>query len=304
MSNNIIGRTLLKTKNPAMRKVFGKLFHRQIFDSFFDNNENKLDEPILTVSFDLDFREDVRALPGLLEQLKTFDIKADFACIGLLIKEFRREHRMITDYGHDVINHTFSHPWNDQINPDKRLDSMDKKDKMSEIKKCHEICVRDLNYAPTGFRMPHFGKMSPECMYPILKECGYSYSSSKVALDTPNAGLPYKTEEGVTEIPLSPCPKHPFGTLDSWHSLHSENTFLVKNHRQEFSALLKQLLEKGIERKTYINLYFDPMDVAKNRQFIDILEYAHEKRHKLKILTYEQALKRKDIMKKMRQYGR
>jgi len=287
----------LKTRNKPVQKILNRLLHKPLFEAFFQNEANRLDEPLLTFSFDTDFKEDIKALPVLLEKLKSFDIKADFACIGVYMKRYAKQHKIIIDEGHEIINHTYSHPWNDQTNPKERLDRLKFAQRKSELMKFHQISKDLFEYEPIGFRMPHFTVMPPESMYRILRDCGYRYSSSKFALDTPNAGLPYKVS-GIIEIPVSPCPKHPFGTLDSWHSLHLENMLLRRNHRTEFLSLFKQLLRKGLERKTYINLYFDPMDTAHNKQFEGILEYAHKS--KVKILTYEELLNRKDIIQRLK----
>lgn|GEM_PF-4277616 len=65
----------------------------------------------------------------------------------------------------------------------------------------------------------------------------------------------YKTKEGITEFPITICPKHPFIAFDSYHSFrkgwHSE---------KEFYELFVFLLEYSKNKKLHLNLYFDPSD--------------------------------------------
>ena len=69
------------------------------------------------LSFDLDYSRDIKNLPQLLAKLKKYQVKASFACIGKFIEMYPDEHRLILSDVHELLNHSYSHPNNDEINP-------------------------------------------------------------------------------------------------------------------------------------------------------------------------------------------
>ena len=110
---------------------------------------------------------------------------------------------------------------------------------------------------------------------------GYTYSSSTIAVRTPQFGLPYLVA-GIQELPLSACPKHPFGILDTYHSFERSR---FKWHRNDFFGVFAKLVTKGIETGAFINLYFDPQDI-KYFDLAEIIEYISEKKEALWITNY------------------
>ncbi|MGY9015990.1 MAG: polysaccharide deacetylase family protein, partial [Rhodospirillales bacterium] len=62
------------------------------------------------LSFDCDFPRDVAVLPQLVEMLDRYDVKASFACIGQWIRAYPTEHRCLVEAGHELLNHTQTHP--------------------------------------------------------------------------------------------------------------------------------------------------------------------------------------------------
>ena len=70
------------------------------------------------------------------------------------------------------------------------------------------------------------------------------------------AVLPFKTFAEVWEFPVSPCPDHPFGVFDSWHSLGKHHGA----HRKPGDlARLFAVLGEQVERQGgYVNVYLDP----------------------------------------------
>jgi len=242
----------------------------------------------LTLSFDCDYEEDVKALPQILNMLEQYRIPASFACIGRWIEEFPELHRSILDKGHEIINHTYSHPDNEQLDPDRRFNELSWREKRGQIEKCHKVCRELLNYEPVGFRTPHFGRLFSEEDYQILRELNYLYSSSTRAVATPENGQPFLAKEGILEFPLSSCPKHPFTIFDSWHTVSLRTPSSAHRNNADFLKWFKRLVDLAITTRSYINVYWDPQDIIKVSSFEQVLKYLADRRDKIWLATYSQ----------------
>lgn len=274
-------------------------FPRVFLKSLLKNNQKKDTnwnnrKACLTISFDCDFPKDVESFPAVLKMLSKYSFKTSFACVGYWIEKYPSEHKMILDYGHEIMNHTFSHPDNEVLNPGRKFNEIPIEEKKKEIEKCHNICREILNYEPIGCRIPHFKNLFTEDIYRILVELGYSYSSSTLITNTKSFGMPFKTEEGIYEFPLSTCPKHPFTVFDTWHSLNSRKLFYKTGHRteEEYIALAQELVDLGIKNNSYINIYIDPYDVIKMGRFQCLLDYIQTREDKLWVANYRDIMNR------------
>jgi hypothetical protein len=244
----------------------------------------------VTLSFDCDFREDVEALPKLLQILSLYSFKTGFACVGKWIEQYPAEHREIIKEGHEIINHTYSHPNNEELGNLKRFNELSKSEQEVEIARCHEVCQHYLNYEPLGFRIPHFGALYTPKVYEILKKLDYIYSSSTVAARSPGAGSPFVTENGILEFPVSPCPEHPFGILDTHHAFRKKHAW--HQNSGEFYSLFQELLEIGIQSHAFINLYFDPRDVVLHDDCLRIFDLVRKKREEIHVMSYAEIVRR------------
>jgi len=256
-----------------IKRLFGKLFPGTYLKLFYKTKVRKT----LSLSFDCDYKKDTNAIPELLDTLESFKIKTNFACVGMHIKNNPKIYKKIIEYGHQITNHTHTHPNNRELNPIKFCD-LTSDEKLNEIKKCHEICEKILNYSPCGFRTPHFLAHHNKDVYNALEHLNYKYSSSTLATRTKNHGIPYKVGK-ITEIPTTPCPNHVFTTFDSHH-------FRKGSHSYD---KMPELFSKIMNTVDYINLYFDPMDIRKQKYFEEILETI--KKSKIQIKTYEDVIK-------------
>lgn len=274
------------------RGIITLLFPRYYLEKFYANKRGKKSwnskKACFTLSFDSDFTEDIEATPSLLDTLSSYPIKTSFACIGKFIEKYPKEHIRIIEEGHEILNHTYTHPDNEKWNPNQKFNELTIEQQKYEIKKCHTVCETVLNYSPVGFRIPHFGRLYTENIYTILKELGYKYSSSTVALKTPDSGLPFMKGD-ILELPLSPCPKHPFGVFDTWHSLERGGGLHKKEG--EFYKLFTELIEIGVKTNSYINVYFDPQDIVKIREFEMMLEHVNARRKDIRVAKYEDVAK-------------
>ena len=231
-----------------------------------------------TLSFDCDFPRDIEVLPEVLTMLQCYDVVASFACIGQWVRRFPDAHSALVASGHELVNHTETHPnlyhpdydyaRSDDLNRE-RFNQIGTSRRREEIEQCHQTFVELLDYEPRGFRSPHFGALHVDDVYPILADLGYRFSSSKLAAAPPSWGRPFYTAAGVWEFPLSPCPHHPFGVFDSWHSLSKRGAA----HRGTgvLSGLFAELCAPILAEGGYANIYFDPCDALSSGELERIL---------------------------------
>ena len=250
-TNNLIMKGFITVFLP---KIFFKQFYK------FNNTPSSI-SGTGTLSFDCDGIKDIKALPKLLDVLSEQKIYASFACIGMMIEKFPEEHKLIIEYGHEIINHTYSHPFNSELGSNERFDKLDREHQANEIIKCHEVCKNILDYEPIGFRIPHFAIQHDPYVYKILSDIGYSYSSSLLAVKSPTFGAPFNIGD-ILEFPVITCPKHPFQAFDTYHSFGSS----ITRHKSKdfFIDQFMELIDFCLKQSMYINLYVDPNDVICN----------------------------------------
>lgn len=241
--------------------VFCPTFFWRKYYSFAQNQigiPQKNQKKCATLSFDCDFSKDVEALPKLLDMLSSYNFKVSFACVGKLIEKYPREHAKIIEDGHEIMNHTYTHPWNEELKSYKQFNKLPLKEQRFEIIQCHNVCKELLDYEPVGFRIPHLAVSYTDSIYEILAEIGYKYSSSIIGVKTESFGNPY-TVNGITEFPIITCPRHPFQAFDTYHAFRSRIT--SHKNAKEFYDVFEQLINFK-NPNIYINIYFDPQDIA------------------------------------------
>lgn len=255
---------------------------------------NFADKFIISLSFDCDLAEDIDSVPKILGILSNYKFKTSFACIGKWIEKYVDLHLRIINEGHEIINHTYSHPNNEVFNPNQRFDLITHEEREDEIIRCHEVINKLLNYTPVGFRVPHFGNQFVNDIYGIISKLNYRYSSSTIALKSKSFGAPYRVFDRVIEFPLSPCPKHPLTCFDSYHFFRAKHPVYKFNHRdqEDFLKCFKILLSLARQNRSYLNVYFDPLDIAENNGFISILDSIIESG--ATVLNYAEMIKKLD----------
>lgn len=259
-----------------LEKLVGRIFPTYIFNSVSEKTSRylKLEQATLCISFDCEYRKDIQAIPKLLSLLDEYKLKASFACIGRWIEEYPKEHKLILKNGHEILNHTYSHPNHEELNK-RRFDELTSTEKRDEIIRCHRVCQETLGYEMIGFRAPHFGNVSMSEVYRILHELKYTYSSSTIASNSKFGGAPYNAAR-VIELPLSVCPAHPWTVLDSYHSF-------VRGEHNDFKEVFQQLLQTAASSKSLINIYFDP-SVVEEKAFEEALKMIKAERDHIDVL--------------------
>lgn len=295
--NSVVQEKLLRWvirqhRNPLIMGLFTftrpQKLVRSILQQNLQNRPRWSRKACLTLSFDCDYEADVAAFATLLPILKRYQLKTSFACVGNWIERFPAAHLKILEDGHEIVNHTYSHPDNEILNPGRKFRTLPAHEKLDEIVRCHEVCQKILNYEPVGCRIPHFRNLFTPEIYGLLQKVGYRYSSSTWLTNTTSAGRPFQPVPGIWEFPLSTCPRHPFTVFDTWHSFNSPRLAYRLVHRtvDEYIHLFKKLIDWGIETGSYINIYLDPLDIPRMERFEEICDFIQTKADQLCVATY------------------
>lgn len=260
--------SIRKSSNILVRAPVHLALPGPFFNYFYSQvrfGAKSLDSPVFSLSFDCDFEKDNQAIPKLLDVLESYGLKCDFAAIGKWVEKYPAVYRQILDQSHDIINHTYTHPDNYELSPNLYFKDLSTEEKKLEIAKCHQAVLEKLEYEMKGYRTPHFGYQWTSDVYGILEEMGYAFSSSIIASKAEKF-VPYQVGR-IWEFPISICPKHPMSSFDSFHVVRAK-----KHTPEEFLNLFELLIQKAKRENLFINLYFDPQDVATLPQFEKMLE--------------------------------
>jgi peptidoglycan/xylan/chitin deacetylase (PgdA/CDA1 family) len=226
--------------------------------------------------------------------------------VGLWVERYPDLHKALLDDGHEIVNHTYSHPDNEEINPGRKFRLISRQEKKEEVERAHEVIAKVLGVECQGLRIPHFKDLFTEEIYGILAELGYRFDSSTLMTGSASGGRPFLGPEGVWEFPLTTCPKHPLTVLDTWHSLHVGHPFYKWSHNspREFCDLLWDTVEAALAHGNYVNIYLDPWDLPQLDGFEELLARLAERRDELELLLYRDVLARLDDTEPMVEEGR
>ncbi len=280
---------------PIGRQIASVALGHQISEACMAHQGDAKTLATVVLSFDCDFPVDVEALPTLCNTLSVRDLRGSFAVVGQWVDRYPEQHRAISDGGHELINHSHTHP--NLRNPDydfaaseefteRMFGDLPRAEQLDELVQCHEAVHQHLGVEMDGCRLPHFGNLTPEAAYGLMREVGYRFSSSLLAVLSPTLGAPYTAVEGITEIPVAGCPAHPFTVFDTWHCL-------VKNGGRhaadgEFLQLALGALDSCQRHGGLLNLYFDPKDVVNHPDFSRFLDALIEA--PVRVVPYETLL--------------
>lgn len=278
--------SVARTDSILLKGIITSLSPFKLYDAFYSGvSGNDSLSDFAVVSFDCDHAADIKALPSLLEILESLEVKCSFACIGKQIDKYPKEHRMIFDRGHEIVNHTQNHPFSRELNSKTRFDHLGTKEMKKEIWECHRACRISLGYEPVGFRIPHFARQYTSSVYGILGDLGYLYSSSQLAIRTRERGFPFRIGR-IVEFPVTTCPVHPFQAFDTYHAFRSKLT----SHKDEadFIRSLTCLIAYFDERNLFLNLCFDPQDVLRFENMENLIGPIRGSR---KLVTYRELVR-------------
>ncbi|WP_291329265.1 polysaccharide deacetylase family protein [Desulfovibrio sp. UCD-KL4C] len=246
------------------RTVIHKIAPADFFIKFMSKQKNPCNAATYSLTFDFDFEKDIEAFPALLDLLKEYNIKAGLAVIGKFVEKYPDIHKRAVDEGHEIINHSYTHPDNPHWSPNRYFNKLSYAEQKEEIEKAHEVFYKILGVESIGFRTPHYGNLHTESVYPILAELGYKYSSSTAACGYKGFGAPSVHSHGIIEIPTG-CSLHfPLAIFDSWNMLRKNNPFLGDDDL--FVKEFIETIEVISKHNLFLSHYFDPYDVIKNNK--------------------------------------
>ena len=238
----------------------------------------------VSITFDVEYDRDARDLRKTIDLLDSYDVKSSFAVIGKLVEQFPREHKLVADDGHEIVNHTYSHPNHDVINPNEFLNRLPPERQEWEIAEFERVSETLLGVKPVGFRAPHFGDLNSAEAYGILEKRGYLYSSSTLLTKTKAKGMPFfPSRENflspaigekafpMVELPAMTCPTHYYPVFDSFHCFRT--TPPAHPGEGEFYDIFVKAVELAAKHGIHANFYFDPSDVVDKSDFESALEF-------------------------------
>ncbi len=107
-------------------------------------NRCEVPAPVIALTFDDGPHPDLT--PKLLDMLKARGLKATFFLVGRNVANFPAIVKRMVDEGHEVANHSWSHPL---------LTSLGQDSVESQIRKTHDAIVKACGVAPTLYRPPY-----------------------------------------------------------------------------------------------------------------------------------------------------
>lgn len=215
-------------------------------------------EKTICISFDCDYESDMLRLKYLLPLLKKNAICTSFVIPGRLVKKFSATVEILIENGHEIVNHTLTHP-----NSFRNLSTLEKGKEIQEFQKLMENLF---GYSPQGFRCPHLLHQYREELMNVLKENNIKYDSSLLG----NCVFLF---DNIIEIPLTPCPHHPYRAFDSYHHFYPS---IVSESLESFLRGFKQIIEEN----DLVNIFLDPRDLIDRiplKTFEEMIYLAKEK---------------------------
>mgnify|MGYP000043754549 CR=1 FL=1 len=241
--------------------------------------------PMLALTFDLDYQADTDALPALQTLVEKHGAAMTVYAIGRLVENDPGPYRAAAEAGHELANHTWSHPNNPVLNPDREFWDLGVDDMADEIGRCQDALERHTGRRPTSFRTPHF-KDAPRMLDAVARfpelDCISTTLASKCPVPTPY--FPTSREPAGREslhfvrradettprppimVPLTPCPGLRWSPFCSYSAIRrpanpAQGAGLL--NVAEFERRWGVMLDRAQPRK-FASTYFDPLDVMRD----------------------------------------
>lgn len=279
----------------ALRRIIGRVWSDGFASAFYSHNRGKPalwpgKSACLTLSFDCDHEADYRAMPELLDALAGEGLSASFACIAKWVELDPDSHLELIRRGHELVNHTYTHPSNSRFHPDERFNEITPGARREEIEMADRIIRVRLNYRPSGFRTPHFGDSHTRDVYSVLAGIGYRYSSSRISIQCPGYGMPYRESDGIWEFPLSFDPAYPNTCFDTYNRFPRTDGPVPAEQENAFFGRIEKIIGMAMDTGSYVNLYFDPSDIGRLGRFRDFIRFLGSLKTRLWVAPYERIL--------------
>jgi polysaccharide deacetylase family protein (PEP-CTERM system associated) len=134
-----------------------------------------------------------QALSKALDLLDGLDLKATFFVLGWAASRYPAETREIARRGHEVACHGWGH---------RPLDGMSPQEMLDDVSRAKRILEEVISQPVTGFRAPRWSMARLTWPYEILRQTGFLYSSSRLAIPGLGGGRARaEVISGVAELP-------------------------------------------------------------------------------------------------------
>ncbi len=247
------------------------------------------DDKIIILSFDCDNQTDIGCLRQIADFLDKQNIKASFAAPGEILTAGESEFINLFKKGHDFIVHGYkqhSEIINSKYISTFYYDKLSDDELEDDMIKGNGVFRKIFKVNPKGFRIPHFGhsntKRELRRVYKILNKEGVLYSSSTLPLRGILKGPLYKTDHGITELPITGLYDKPLGILDTY-----SYGFSRKSEKYNFTQYLtdfKKLIDNYGGKKIVLNMYCDPSQAVQMREWFLAIAYAIKNNYKFMTL--------------------
>lgn len=188
----------------------------------------------------------MRYCPEILKGLQSWQIPSGFAISGKLVASHEEIVRAIIEHGHEIINHTMTHP--------SPFDKIHGSRLRFEIAAYQGLMEQEFGYRPNAFRAPHLLKKSHPELFAELSRLGM--------IDTSLVGTVPISIDGTIEVPITP---HPFARNVAFDSYHHFRLLPFAASEEGFLRTWKTILEKY----NFANLYLDPIDLMGRENLLE-----------------------------------
>lgn len=245
---------------------------------------------MIALSFDLDYQEDTDALGALVDVVDRRGATMSVVAIGRLVDQDPGPYEAAVTSGHEIVNHTWSHPDNPVLNPDREWWDLSVEEMVDEVVQAQDVFERRLGARPRGFRTPHF-KDVHRMLRALEQVPELEYLSTVLAPATP-LGLPYfpalasvagdashlmsacdaDANSRLLQIPLSACPEHRWSQFGSYHTIRAPHRPAAGQGfhlpLDDFERLWRTMLAAATGTG-FVSVYFDPKDVMRDSATAD-----------------------------------
>ena len=241
--------------------------------------------PMLALSFDNDYQADSDATPDLLDLVAGFDARLTIFAIGRLVEASPAPYRDAARAGHEIGNHTWSHPDNPVLSPDREFWHLESAEMAEEIGRCQDALERLVGTRPSSFRTPHFKDAFR--MMAVLRDfpeitCVSTALASKCPVPTPyvpsaspragDLSLHFPERDPAARVgaplmvPLTPCPGLRWSPFCSYSTIRrprdpSRGAGLLGV--EEWERRWGVMLDRA-RRRRFASVYFDAIDVMRD----------------------------------------
>ncbi len=267
---------------PGHRRLSGELVRRSLWGALPSAPAARPDTVNrLAITVDLDYQKDTDVLVRLVDLMGRCGAPLSVAAVGALVEVDPGPYAYALAAGHEIVNHSMTHPDNPVLNPDEEFWNLTTSRIREEIGQAQQVYEERLGIRPVGFRTPHF--KDTHKMLSVLSEFDeIRYLSSVLANTSPLGAEPYfpsaadqtwgqqlsATEVDdrveVLQLPLTACPSHRWSPFCSWHGIREGGGQGSGMHSLvEWEALWTRMLTQRAADGLAV-VYFDPHDLLRD----------------------------------------